>query len=202
MTESRKYGLFLTMAHQTLAQLPRELQEVILGNTDMQFLFRLGPPDGRTLAPGNFDPTGRMEKPQRTPYDTLDDPRDRFYTEREELARYAQVLASQPKRHLYYRHKDKPYKAQPIVTADLPLLHEELGISLRELEAWTRECVALSTAAYTRAKRDVLAEIAQRKSLAEHMPSPRVEKARQQDRAGRAERLAEIVPDIGDFKEK
>lgn len=199
LTESRKYGLFLTMAHQSLSQLPRSLQEIIRGNTDMQLFFRMSYPDARTLAPGNFAATGRMERPQLSPYTSPEHPADRFYTESEELARSVERLSSQPKRHLFYRHKDKPYKAQPIVTADLPALPDELGISPAELDAWTKECVACSTAAYTRKKKDVQAEIIARQH---EWQSANGGAAPPQHPAGREAGLADLIPDVGDFKER
>ena len=51
LSESRKYNLNLTMAHQTLAQLENSLLSAILGNTTALFCFRLGYKDALTLAP-------------------------------------------------------------------------------------------------------------------------------------------------------
>ena len=49
--QGRKYGLALTVAHQNLEQLPRELREVTLANARSKAVFALSPPDARKLEP-------------------------------------------------------------------------------------------------------------------------------------------------------
>ena len=51
LSESRKYNLHLTMAHQNLAQLDSSLLNAILGNVSALLCFRLGYKDALTLAP-------------------------------------------------------------------------------------------------------------------------------------------------------
>jgi len=49
--EARKFGLYLTLANQNLAQLRAEaIDEAVLGNVGNLFLFRLGAPDAERLA--------------------------------------------------------------------------------------------------------------------------------------------------------
>ncbi len=48
--QGRKYGLALTVAHQNLSQLPKELREVILANAQSKVVFRLGPADAKVMA--------------------------------------------------------------------------------------------------------------------------------------------------------
>lgn len=48
--QGRKYGLALTVAHQNLAQLPKELREVILANAGSKAVFALGPHDAKVMA--------------------------------------------------------------------------------------------------------------------------------------------------------
>lgn len=48
--QGRKYGLALTVAHQNLAQLPKELREVILANARSKAVFGLGPNDAKVMA--------------------------------------------------------------------------------------------------------------------------------------------------------
>ncbi len=43
--QGRKYGLALTVAHQNLAQLPKELREVILANARSKAVFALSSAD-------------------------------------------------------------------------------------------------------------------------------------------------------------
>lgn len=47
--QGRKYGLSLTVAHQNLAQLPRELREVVLANARSKAVFALSISDARAL---------------------------------------------------------------------------------------------------------------------------------------------------------
>ncbi len=49
--QGRKYGLALTVAHQNLAQLPKELREVILANARSKAVFTLSAADAKTLEP-------------------------------------------------------------------------------------------------------------------------------------------------------
>jgi hypothetical protein len=51
LSESRKYNLNLTMAHQNLAQLDNSLLNAILGNVNALFCFRLSYKDALALAP-------------------------------------------------------------------------------------------------------------------------------------------------------
>jgi hypothetical protein len=47
--QGRKYGLSLTVAHQNLDQLPKELREVILANTRSKAIFSVSSSDAKTL---------------------------------------------------------------------------------------------------------------------------------------------------------
>lgn len=55
LSESRKFGVGLTLAHQYLAQLPVALQEAVIGNVGTSIVFRLGAGDARILEP-EFQP--------------------------------------------------------------------------------------------------------------------------------------------------
>jgi TraM recognition site of TraD and TraG len=50
LAEARKYGLSLTLAHQNLAQLPKDLSEAVLANTGSRVFMRVGSPDAQILA--------------------------------------------------------------------------------------------------------------------------------------------------------
>lgn len=62
LSEARKYGLSLIMAHQTLAQIPDELRSLILGNAGLQVCFRLNRQDASLLAKEAFSYSGREVK--------------------------------------------------------------------------------------------------------------------------------------------
>ncbi len=49
--QGRKYGLALSAAHQNLAQLPKELREVVLANARSKAVFALSAPDAKALEP-------------------------------------------------------------------------------------------------------------------------------------------------------
>ena len=51
MAEARKYGLCLTLANQTLAQLDDKLRDMVLGNAATMLAFRTGPSDAAALEP-------------------------------------------------------------------------------------------------------------------------------------------------------
>lgn len=51
LSESRKYGLALTLAHQYLTQLPPEIQDAVIGNVGSLFCFRLSQQDAEHIAP-------------------------------------------------------------------------------------------------------------------------------------------------------
>lgn len=49
--QGRKYGLALSVAHQNLDQLPRELREVVLANARSKVVFALSAADAKRLEP-------------------------------------------------------------------------------------------------------------------------------------------------------
>ena len=49
LSELRKYGLSMTMAHQYLAQLEPEIRDAVLGNVGTVIAFRIGLPDAKTI---------------------------------------------------------------------------------------------------------------------------------------------------------
>ena len=51
LSESRKFGLALVLAHQYLGQLPEALREAVLGNVGSLIIFRLGAGDADVLEP-------------------------------------------------------------------------------------------------------------------------------------------------------
>lgn len=49
LAESRKYGLYLTLAHQYLGQLEEEVRDAVFGNAGTMISFRVGAEDARVL---------------------------------------------------------------------------------------------------------------------------------------------------------
>ncbi len=56
LSEARKYGLRLTMAHQHVAQLRDDLRAAVIGNVGTTIGFRVGPDDARLLAQAACEP--------------------------------------------------------------------------------------------------------------------------------------------------
>jgi DNA helicase HerA-like ATPase/predicted transcriptional regulator len=50
LTEARKFGLYLWMAHQNLGQLDEQVLNAVMGNAGTIFSFRVGPDDAQKLA--------------------------------------------------------------------------------------------------------------------------------------------------------
>jgi hypothetical protein len=120
LSEARKYGLSLVLAHQTLAQIPEELQSLILGNTGIQVAFRVNRRDAERLAKEAFTYSGYAVKSA-----TLQ--RINYWSLGEEWERYTAAVQNQPPRTAWVKHKIAGGLI-PIQTADVPLPWEELGI--------------------------------------------------------------------------
>lgn len=50
LSEARKYGLFLTMANQYVAQMPEEVRDAVFGNVGSMVTFRVGAEDAQSLS--------------------------------------------------------------------------------------------------------------------------------------------------------
>lgn len=102
LSEARKYGLALILAHQNLSQLPKHLQDSILANCGIQIYFRLSRKDAEILAKEAFETTGTEIKSyfigeNITSYD--------YYSYPEEWELYIKELQNLPNRYFYAKHK-------------------------------------------------------------------------------------------------
>lgn len=68
LSESRKFGLGLILAHQYLAQLPPALRDAILGNVGSRFIFRVGAADALVLEPEFLPPFTASDLQSLAPY--------------------------------------------------------------------------------------------------------------------------------------
>jgi hypothetical protein len=137
LSEARKYGLVLIMAHQNLSQLPKNLQDSILTNCGIQCYFRVRRRDAEILAKEAFETTGTEVKavkltPEYSDYD--------WYTYPEEWERYIQELEQLPNRCFYAKHKIEG-GVLPLRTADVPPAYKEFGIGKEEFEKLMGEVV-------------------------------------------------------------
>ncbi len=102
LSESRKYGLSLVLAHQNLSQLPEDLQDSILTNCGIQACFRISRKDAVIMAKEFFQTTGTEIKSSKLSVDSSD---YQFYSYQEEWERYFQEIQSLPNRAFYVKHK-------------------------------------------------------------------------------------------------
>jgi len=98
LSEARKYGLSLSMAHQTLAQIPEELRSLILGNTGIQVYFRVNRHDAQLLAKEAFEYSGYEVKTETSSHPV-------FWTLGEEWEHKTEELQKLPPRCCYTKHK-------------------------------------------------------------------------------------------------
>lgn len=98
LSEARKYGLSLIMAHQTLAQISTELRSLILGNTGLQVYFRVNRQDASLLAKEAFEYSGFEVKSSG-----MSGPR--FWSLGEEWEKHTEELQKLPPRQCYVKHK-------------------------------------------------------------------------------------------------
>jgi hypothetical protein len=120
LSEARKYGLSLIMAHQTLSQLPTELRSLILGNTGIQVYFRINRKDAELLAKEGFEYSGYEVK-------TVSDFRPIFWSLAEEWEHHIQELQSLPPRVCYAKHKIEG-GIIPLQTVEIEPAWEILGM--------------------------------------------------------------------------
>jgi DNA-binding Lrp family transcriptional regulator len=102
LSEARKYGLSLIMAHQTLEQIPPELRSIILGNAGIQVYFRMNREDAELLAKEAFVYDGYQVKTVQMRNDRMD---TRFWSLGEEWERNFTQLQNLPPRHCIIKHK-------------------------------------------------------------------------------------------------
>ncbi len=124
LSEARKYGLFLIMAHQTLSQLPDELKNLILGNTGIQVYFRLNRHDAQLLAKEGFEYSGYEVK-------TVSNLRPIFWSYSEEWEHKIEELQSLLPRVCYVKHKVEG-GIIPLRTVEIEPAWEVLGMKESE----------------------------------------------------------------------
>jgi excisionase family DNA binding protein len=125
LSEARKYGLSLIMAHQTLAQIPEELRSLILGNTGIQVYFRLNRHDATALAKEAFEYSGFEIK-------SVKGSSPHYWSLSEEWERYTGELQALPPRVCYVKHKIQG-GVIAIRTADIdPIEDSRSSVNARE----------------------------------------------------------------------
>ena len=131
LSEARKYGLSLILAHQTLAQIPRELRELILGNTGIQLYFRLNRHDAQILAKEAFEYSGYEIKSFYYLHPI-------FWTLGEEWERKTEELQNLPPRCCWAKHKIEG-GVIPLFTVEIEPAWEILGMEEEEYYKYLEE---------------------------------------------------------------
>ena len=126
LSEARKYGLSLIMAHQTLAQVPPELQSIVLGNTGIQVYFRVNRHNAQTLAKEAFEYSGYEVKSAGLHG-------QKFWSLGEEWEHHTEELQGLPPRYCYVKNKIEGGML-PIQTVEIEPAWEVLGIDQEEYE--------------------------------------------------------------------
>jgi Type IV secretion-system coupling protein DNA-binding domain len=128
LSEARKYGLSLIMAHQTLEQIPPELRSVILGNAGIQVYFRMNRKDAELLAKEAFSYDGYQVKTVQMRNDRID---ARYWSLGEEWERNFTQLQNMPPRHCLIKHKIQGGMLQ-LETVSIKPAFEALGMRPEE----------------------------------------------------------------------
>jgi len=124
LSEARKYGLSLIMAHQTLAQISEELKSLILGNTGMQVFFRLNRHDAQLLAKEAFEYSGFEVK-------TSSLHGQKYWSLGEEWEQHTKDLQNLAPRTCYAKHKIAG-GVIPFSTVEIETPWEVLGMAEEE----------------------------------------------------------------------
>jgi len=130
LSEARKYGLSLVMAHQTLAQISEELKSLILGNTGIQVFFRVNRHDAQLLAKEAFEYSGYEIK-------TASLHGAKFWSLGEEWERHTEDLQKLPPRTCYAKHKIAG-GVIPFETVEIEQAWDALGMSEDEYAAFLK----------------------------------------------------------------
>jgi hypothetical protein len=130
LSEARKYGLSLIMAHQTLAQIAEELRSLILGNTGIQVYFRVNRHDAQLLANEAFEYYGYDVK-------TFHGLHPVFWTLGEEWENKTEELQKLPPRCCYAKHKIEGGLIS-LFTAEIEPAWEVLGMEEDEYQDYLK----------------------------------------------------------------
>jgi len=121
LSEARKYGLSLIMAHQTLSQISEELRSLILGNSGIQVYFRVNRKDANILAKEAFEYSGYEVKSMSLRGGP------RYWTLAEEWEHRVEELQTLPPRFCYVKHKIEG-GILPIQTVEIDPAWETLNV--------------------------------------------------------------------------
>lgn len=131
LSEARKYGLSIIMAHQTLAQISAELRSLILGNAGIQVYFRINRHDAQLLAKEAFEYSGYELKKVGLHGSS-------YWSLGEEWEKHIGELQGLSPRNCYIKHKIQG-GVIPIQTVEIEPVHTQLEMSESEYHVFLRK---------------------------------------------------------------
>ncbi|MHB8181309.1 MAG: type IV secretory system conjugative DNA transfer family protein [Acidithiobacillus ferrivorans] len=140
MSEARKYGLSLILAHQSLVQLDQQLRDIILGNAKNFVIYRCDRQDAELIIKymKDYDPWDMKDRHEMSyTYFTKDEQRERGITELIDLDTQVAILKTKGKNQTMFRTFDldeSQYLEENL--ASLRLLNKNAGrtLSLAKLD--------------------------------------------------------------------
>lgn len=130
LSEARKYGLSMVMAHQTLSQISTELRSLILGNAGIQVYFRMNRQDAQLLAKEAFEYSGYEIKDVGLHH-------RKYWTLSEEWEKYIGELQGLPPRYCYIKHKIQG-GIIPVRTVEIKPIHDYLELEEEEYQPFLK----------------------------------------------------------------
>ncbi len=130
LSEARKYGLSIIMAHQTLSQISTELRSLILGNAGIQVYFRINRHDAQLLAKEAFEYSGFEVK-------RVSLHGSKYWSLGEEWEKHIGELQGLSSRICYVKHKIQG-GVIPIQTVEIEQIHTFLEMKEAEYQEFLK----------------------------------------------------------------
>jgi excisionase family DNA binding protein len=130
LSEARKYGLSIIMAHQTLSQISTELRSLILGNAGIQVYFRINRHDAQLLAKEAFEYSGFEVK-------NVSLHGSKYWSLGEEWEKHIGELQGLSSRSCYVKHKIQG-GVIPIQTVEIEPIHTFLEMKEAEYQKFLK----------------------------------------------------------------
>lgn len=126
LAEGRKFGVSLVMTAQSLAQLPSDTSQVMLGSAGLQAYFRMGRRDAERLVKEAFRYQGDQPK-------SITISGTRYMSMSEEFERRIAGIQDLEDRQCYFVHR-RQGGVLPISTQEIPPAHELAGITAQRMQ--------------------------------------------------------------------
>jgi hypothetical protein len=156
LSEARKYGLVLILAHRNLSQLLKNLQDSILTNCSIQYYFRVCRRDTEILAKETFETIGLEVEAVGLGGEYLDYD---WFSYAEEWEKYIQKLKNLPNRCFYAKHKIEGGVFYLLGLVMFYQLMKNLGSGRKSLKSlWREYCLGRSISLVSQASQRAVCE--------------------------------------------